>query len=79
MRGQIQSFIFLERATQPANILEFSSPLGVDGGCNCKVAPSEKGIFGIPQKRDFRSGNFTVAKPQSHRQDKQPGGGKRGI
>ena len=71
MRVQIQSFIFLERATQPANILEYRSPLGVDGGvATAKLLLPKIIIFGIPQSRDFRRSNFAVAKPPYQRQAK---------
>ena len=66
-----QSFIFLGQATQPANILEYRYPLGVDGGvATAKLLLPKIIIFGIPQSRDFRRSNFAVAKPPYQQQAK---------
>ena len=71
MRRADQSFIFLGQATQPANILEYRYPLGVDGGvATAKLLLPKIIIFGIPQSRDFRRSNFAVAKPPYQQQAK---------
>ena len=80
MRRADQSFIFLGQATQPANILEYRYPLGVDGGvATAKLLLPKIIIFGIPQSRDFRRSNFAVAKPTMPTASKKSGGGQRGI
>ena len=50
-----QSLIFLGRATQPVNILEYRSPLGVDGGVATAELLLPKRIFSVSLKEGFQS------------------------
>ena len=74
-----QCLIFLGLATQPVNILKYSSPLGVDGGLQLQSCSFRKGYFRYPSNGDFSRSNSAVAKPTIPTASKKSGGGQRGI